>query len=77
MMTAGKDYGVEVIVAYANRLVGQVFYPPGLLRDALVRSGRVKRLAPPVEEAEAEDAEQPDEKSGRGRRKQVRTTAPS
>jgi hypothetical protein len=44
------DYGVRVIRAYENRLVGQVFYPTGLLRDALVRKGLVERVQPPAED---------------------------
>lgn len=44
MLTAGQDYGVRVIVAYEQRRVGQVFYPPGALREALVRRGFVERL---------------------------------
>lgn len=54
MMKPGIDYGVEVISAWDNRRVGQVFYPPGLLRDALVRSGRVKRRTAPPEDVHAE-----------------------
>lgn len=52
MMQAGKDYGVEVVTAYEFRRVGQVFHPPALLRDRLVKLGLVRRLdgpqAPPV-----------------------------
>lgn len=44
MMRAGEDYGVRVIRAYETRRVGQVFYPPALLRDALVRGGFVERV---------------------------------
>lgn len=57
MMRAGKDYGVEVVTAYENKQVGQVIYPPGLLRDRLVRCGLVrartsdKEDAPPVKSA--------------------------
>jgi hypothetical protein len=50
------DYGVRVIRAYENRRVGQVFYPTGLLRDALVRKGLVERVQPPAEESLAEEA---------------------
>lgn len=47
MMKAGEDYGVRVIRAYENRRVGQVFYPPALLRDALVCRGFVARVVKP------------------------------
>jgi hypothetical protein len=67
MMHAGRDYGVEVILAYENRIVGQVFYPPALLRDALVRSGRVKRRAPPPDVLERIGGEE--QSVGRGRRR--------
>lgn len=48
MMRAGQDYGVEVLTAYENRRVGQVIYPPALLRDALLRRGLVRRIEPTV-----------------------------
>jgi predicted DNA-binding transcriptional regulator len=47
MLQAGKDYGVRVVRAYENRRVGQVFYPPGLLRDKLVQQGWVERIPSP------------------------------
>lgn len=73
MMRAGKDYGVEVITAYENRRVGQVFFPPGLLRDALVRTGRVKRLTAPSGKLPLQPAsDEAHEDAGRGRRKQGR-----
>lgn len=49
MMKPGQDYGVEVVVAYENKCVGQVIYPPGVLRDRLVRMGLVKRAGPPTD----------------------------
>lgn len=50
MMKAGKDYAVRVITAYENKRVGQVFHPPALLRDSLVRSGRVELVQPTAQE---------------------------
>lgn len=71
MLTAGKDYGVEVVTAYEQRRVGQVFFPPALLRDALVRRGLVKRVAAPAASAPSQPgADDTKEESGRGRRKQ-------
>lgn len=64
MMTAGNDYGVRVITAYENKRVGQVFFPPALLRDRLVKTGRVERVKAPEP---VEDTEVP-----RGKRKQPR-----
>lgn len=49
MMQAGKDYGVEVVVAYENKRVGQVIFPPGMLRDRLIRSGFVRSCSPKEE----------------------------
>lgn len=75
MMRAGKDYGVRVITAYENKRVGQVIYPPGLLRDALVRTGRVERIKPPAEsllDGMSDQAESAEQKTSR-KRKQVRT----
>jgi hypothetical protein len=48
-MTAGKDYGVEVVVAYENKRVGDVIFPPGVLRQRLVMSGLVRSKAPEPE----------------------------
>jgi hypothetical protein len=42
-MIAEKDYGVEVILAYEFKKVGQVIYPTGLMRDRLIRCGFVRR----------------------------------
>lgn len=53
MLTADRDYGVRVIRAYENKRVGQVLYPPGLLRDALVRRGFVERIKSSNSSAEA------------------------
>jgi hypothetical protein len=53
---SSKDYGVEVIRAYEFKRVGQVIFPPALMRDRLVNAGFVRRLAP---EAVAEVAEAP------------------
>lgn len=39
MMRAGQDYGVRMLVAYANRSVGRVIYPNGVKRDRLVKRG--------------------------------------
>lgn len=49
MMIAGKDYGVEVVVAYENKCVGQVIFPPGMLRQRLIQTGRVRALSDPEE----------------------------
>lgn len=57
MLTAGKDYGVRVITAYENRRVGQVFFPPALLRDALVRRKFVERVQAPPEAEQASFAD--------------------
>ena len=48
MFEARKDYGVRVVVAFGNNRVGRVLFPPGLLRDALVKRGFVERIAPPI-----------------------------
>jgi len=72
MMRAGKDYGVEVITAYENRRVGQVFYPPALLRDALVRTGRVRRVSAPAD-GSLNLIDETQEDVGRGRRRQGRS----
>lgn len=53
MMQEG-DYGVRVIRPYANMTVGRVIYPPGLLRDKLVKGGFVERLAPAPKDAKPE-----------------------
>lgn len=45
MIRAAKDYGVEVVVAYENKRVGQVIYPPGTLRQKLIMCGLVKARA--------------------------------
>lgn len=71
MLTAGKDYGVEVIMAYEQRRVGQVFFPPALLRDTLVRKGLVKRVVAPATPSQPAADETQDE-SGRSKRKQGR-----
>ncbi len=55
MMNAGIDYGVRVIRAYEQRRVGQVFYPPGALRDALVKRGFVERCTAAVEQSAPDD----------------------
>lgn len=52
MMNAGTDYGVRVIRAYEQRRVGQVFFPPGALRQALVQRGFVERIKAPAAEQE-------------------------
>lgn len=71
MMQAGKDYGVRVITAYDNRRIGQVFYPPGLLRDALVRSGRVERCQAPTDLLDGVTDEAALAESGRRRKGRV------
>jgi hypothetical protein len=53
---SSKDYGVEVIRAYEFKRVGQVIYPPALMRDRLVGAGFVRRLAEPVSQDADEDA---------------------
>lgn len=45
------DKGVRITRAYSNFRVGQVIFPPSLLRDKLVKSGFVQRIADDVEEA--------------------------
>lgn len=70
MLTAGNDYGVRVVVAYENRQVGQVFYPPGVLRQWLKQRGLVVDHRPePASTPEAAEPDPGDEKTGRGRRK--------
>lgn len=54
MMMAGKDYGVEVIRAYEFKRVGQVIYPPALMRDRLVGAGFVRRIRGPVVRVDGE-----------------------
>lgn len=45
------DLGVRVIRAYAQFSVGHIFFPPGLLREDLVRRGFVEIVkAEPVSE---------------------------
>ena len=53
MMSAEKDYGVEVLVAYENKRVGQVIYPNGVERQMLIRCGRVRALSVPKEDKPA------------------------
>lgn len=45
MSTTEKDLGVEVITAYEFRQVGQVFFPPMMLRERLIKLGLVKPVA--------------------------------
>jgi hypothetical protein len=52
MLTAGKDYGVRVILAYEHRKVGDKFFPPGVLREMLIRRGLVEPVQPPEEPKE-------------------------
>jgi hypothetical protein len=47
MMTAGKDYGVKVLVAFGFNSVGQVIYPTGVVRQHLVEAGFCEPVAPP------------------------------
>jgi len=53
MMAADKDYGVRVITAYEDKVVGQVIYPPGMLRDVLVQRRFVERIKPVEEKRRA------------------------
>ena len=46
MLTADRDYGVRVIRAYEHRRVGQIFFPPGILRQRLIQAGFVEAVAP-------------------------------
>lgn len=55
MMTAQRDYGVRVVVAYSNMTVGRVIFPFGMERQELVRKGLVVPVKP-EEEAEAKPA---------------------
>lgn len=50
MMRPAKDYGVEVIVSYENKRVGQVIYPPGTLRQRLVRAALVRERTSDADE---------------------------
>lgn len=52
MMTASKDYGVRVLMAYENKRVGQVIFPYGVERQLLLQRGIVESVAP----AEQSDA---------------------
>ncbi len=73
MMQAGKDYGVEIVVAYEQKRVGQTIYPPGMLRQALVQRGLVKRLsAPPADLLGDAAGDSANEESAAGRRKSTR-----
>lgn len=47
MMTAGKDYGVRVKIAYGMLRVGQIIFPNGMEREYLVKSGRVEAVTAP------------------------------
>lgn len=42
MTAIEKDLGVEVVRAYEFRQVGQVFFPPAMLRERLVKLGFVR-----------------------------------
>jgi hypothetical protein len=44
MMREG-DLGVEVLVAFGFNKVGQVIYPPGVLRERMIKGGLVKPVA--------------------------------
>ena len=46
MTAIEKDLGVEVVRAYEFRQVGQVFFPPAMLRERLVKLGFVKPVVP-------------------------------
>lgn len=46
MMTSDKDYGVRVVIAYEDKVVGQVIYPPGMLRQSLIERNLVVSAAP-------------------------------
>lgn len=47
MTTTTQDLGVEVVRAYEFRQVGQVFFPPAMLRERLVKLGFVKPVVLP------------------------------
>lgn len=47
MMNSSQDLGVRVIVAYENKRVGQVIFPPGTLRQRLVQCGFVEPVEAP------------------------------
>jgi hypothetical protein len=51
-MTAKRqeDLGVRVITAYANFRVGQVLFPPAMLRDSLIKRGFVEAVRASVDE---------------------------
>jgi hypothetical protein len=51
-MMRSKDYGVEVVRAYEFKRVGQIIYPPALVRDRLVKAGLVRRIDGPVVKAD-------------------------
>jgi hypothetical protein len=42
-----RDYGVRILHAYENKRVGQVIYPPAMLRGKLIQAGLVERVAEP------------------------------
>lgn len=42
MSTNQTDPGVEVVTAYEFRQVGQVFFPPAMLRERLIKLGLVR-----------------------------------
>ena len=54
MMTP-NDYGVRVMRAWSNMRVGNVIYPPSLLRDSLVKGGFVERIEAPEPESVEEE----------------------
>jgi hypothetical protein len=56
---SSKDYGVEVIRAYEFKRVGQVIFPPALMRDRLVNGGFVRRVVAPVARVESEIVGEP------------------
>jgi hypothetical protein len=44
-----EDLGVRVILAYDNMTVGRVIFPPGMLRQQLLRTHRVEVVTPEPE----------------------------
>lgn len=41
-----NDYGVRIVVAYENKRVGQIIFPPGVERQRLIQGGFAKKVEP-------------------------------
>lgn len=62
MMEAARDYGVRVIRAYQDYRVGQIIFPPGLLRSHLLDAHFVERV-----ESDENRAAKPEKRQARKR----------